>query len=245
MDANINYFILLCMFMSVPIQGAYYYECNEPLLNKAVLTATSSLRDRGASNARLNGLPYSEINFDRDVNGRPRLVCDNSKRELANSLHFNVSHHGDYAVLAGEVGNVQLGIDVMKIEYTGGKSLSEFFRLMTRHFSMQEWNTIRGVHGTSESKQLVMFIRHWCLKESYVKALGVGITVDLRNISFKVKTPMLTCGAMTCDTQIYVNGKRLDGWLFEETLLDKDHCVTERAHTVNLTAIQNFKEGYA
>nr|CAD7438043.1 unnamed protein product [Timema bartmani] len=268
MDANINYFILLCMFMSVPIQGAYYYECNEPLLNKAVLTSTSSLRDRGASNARLNeeeksrigrfvfkkdakasltgrlllrkyvcdtsGLPYSEINFDRDVNGRPRLVCDDSKRELASSLHFNVSHHGDYAVLAGEVGNVQLGIDVMKIEYTGGKSLSEFFRLMTRHFSMQEWNTIRGVHGTSESKQLVMFIRHWCLKESYVKALGVGITVDLRNISFKVKTPMLTCGAMTCDTQIYVNGG--NAWTAQSSDFDQ-YLVIDLGQVRNITEI--------
>ncbi|CAG2054701.1 unnamed protein product [Timema podura] len=181
-----------------------------------------------------SGLPYSEINFDRDVNGRPRLVCDDSKRELARSLHFNVSHHGDYAVLAGEVGNVQLGIDVMKIEYTGGKPLSEFFRLMTRHFSMQEWNTIRGVHGTSESKQLAMFIRHWCLKESYVKALGVGITVDLRNISFKVKTPMLTCGAMTCDTQIYVNGG--NAWTAQSSDFDQ-YLVIDLGQVRNITEI--------
>lgn len=31
------------------------YECNRPLMEYAVLTATSSLRDRGPEKARLNG----------------------------------------------------------------------------------------------------------------------------------------------------------------------------------------------
>lgn len=31
------------------------YECGVPLLHQAVLTATSSLRERGPENARLNG----------------------------------------------------------------------------------------------------------------------------------------------------------------------------------------------
>lgn len=33
----------------------YEYECNEPLVAKAKLTATSSLRDRGPDNAMLYG----------------------------------------------------------------------------------------------------------------------------------------------------------------------------------------------
>lgn len=31
------------------------YECNTPLMEKAVLTATSALNDRGPEKARLNG----------------------------------------------------------------------------------------------------------------------------------------------------------------------------------------------
>lgn len=31
------------------------YECNQPLLERAVLTATSSLSERGPDKARLNG----------------------------------------------------------------------------------------------------------------------------------------------------------------------------------------------
>lgn len=38
-------------------ENAYYpqYECNIPLLEQAAITATSSLRERGPENARLNG----------------------------------------------------------------------------------------------------------------------------------------------------------------------------------------------
>lgn len=32
-----------------------YYECNDPLLDRAQLSATSSLPDRGPENARLDG----------------------------------------------------------------------------------------------------------------------------------------------------------------------------------------------
>jgi hypothetical protein len=54
------------------------------------------------------------------------------------SILFNVSHQGDLAVLAGVTGCLpghSLGVDVMKFEYSGGKTLSEFFRIMTRNFS--------------------------------------------------------------------------------------------------------------
>lgn len=38
-------------------ENTYYteYECNFPMLDHAELTATTSLRERGAKNARLNG----------------------------------------------------------------------------------------------------------------------------------------------------------------------------------------------
>lgn len=38
-------------------ESSYYsqYECNVPLLDRAVISATSALRERGPENARLNG----------------------------------------------------------------------------------------------------------------------------------------------------------------------------------------------
>lgn len=52
---------MLASFCSIPdylrnSNGGYDdYECNESLLEHAKITATSSLRERGPENARLNG----------------------------------------------------------------------------------------------------------------------------------------------------------------------------------------------
>lgn len=45
------------LFLSEYYENLYYpqYECNVPLLEQAAITATSSLRERGPENARLNG----------------------------------------------------------------------------------------------------------------------------------------------------------------------------------------------
>ncbi|PSN48821.1 L-aminoadipate-semialdehyde dehydrogenase-phosphopantetheinyl transferase [Blattella germanica] len=170
-------------------------------------------------------LPYNEIKFERDEKGKPFLLETSKESELP-VLNFNVSHQGKYTVLAGEIGNnIKLGVDVMKLEYTGGKSLSEFFRIMTRNFSSQEWATIRGTNESSDVDKLAMFCRHWCLKESYVKAVGTGITVDLQRISFKVNSPKLEMGHIVTDTELYVNGRHLKDWNFEESLIDEEHCV--------------------
>ncbi|EFN81640.1 L-aminoadipate-semialdehyde dehydrogenase-phosphopantetheinyl transferase [Harpegnathos saltator] len=164
------------------------------------------------------GLPYDEITFIRDEHNRPQL------KDNAAIVSFNVSHQGSYTVLAGETRDVKLGVDVMALEYTGGKSISEFFRIMNRNFSTAEWTEIKGsVPGKSEMEQISMFCRHWALKESYVKALGVGIVVDLRNIDFRTNSE-LSKDSVTTDTVLYVDGVK-QNWLFEETLLDSQHCV--------------------
>ncbi|KMQ94593.1 l-aminoadipate-semialdehyde dehydrogenase-phosphopantetheinyl transferase [Lasius niger] len=87
-----------------------------------------------------------------------------------------------------------------------------------------EWKEIRGsASEKSETEQISMFCRHWALKESYVKALGVGIVVDLRSIDFRTNSE-LSQDSVTTDTALYIDGIK-QNWLFEETLLDSQHCV--------------------
>lgn len=162
-------------------------------------------------------ISYEKIKLSRDKNNRPIVL------NLTKSIDFNVSHQGDFTVLAGELCDVKIGIDVMKLEYTGGKNLSEFFRLMNNNFSSTEWQEIIGSHNTIESKQIAMFCRHWALKESYVKALGVGIVVDLKSLDFHTKSNLQNNQIIT-DTILYKNGVK-QNWLFEESLINDDHCV--------------------
>ncbi|XP_070152982.1 L-aminoadipate-semialdehyde dehydrogenase-phosphopantetheinyl transferase [Polyergus mexicanus] len=163
-------------------------------------------------------LSYDKIVFVRNEHNKP-VLKDNSA-----VVSFNVSHQGSYTVLAGEIKDIRLGVDVMTLEYTGNKSVSEYFRIMNRNFSSAEWEEIGGsASEKSETEQISMFCRHWALKESYVKALGVGIVVDLRSIDFRTNSE-LSQDSITTDTVLYIDGIK-QNWLFEETLLDSQHCV--------------------
>lgn len=159
-------------------------------------------------------ISYDKVCFSRTDSGKPYLV---NKR----SFNFNISHHGDFCVLA--TSKINVGIDVMKVEYQRKSSLEEYFSRMEKQFSFYEWNFI--TQPGLEIEQLRRFYRLWCLKESYVKALGIGISCDLQTISFSCPTPMLSQNIITTDTKLYLKGNLLLHWKFEETLLDPNHCV--------------------
>lgn len=78
------------------------------------------------------------------------------------------------------------------------------------------------------------------MKESYVKAIGVGITINLQDISFNVNTKELTVNQVVNDTELYVKGVKFD-WHFQETLLDNEHCVCVAYNKPNFTK-HNFRE---
>lgn len=187
---------------------------------------------------KATGLEYNSIKFERDCRGKPFLP---------NSIiDFNVSHQGSYSVLAGCLHqDTKIGVDVMKIEYSGGKKLSEFFRLMNRNFSRDEWIYINN--GENDLTKIESFMRNWCLKESYVKNIGVGITVNLEKISFDIKTKILS-QKPTMDSTLKVDDVLMKDWTFEESLIDKDHCVAvslkslNKLRSVNEFEIIDFKE---
>ncbi|ALC43466.1 eap [Drosophila busckii] len=176
-----------------------------------------------------SGENYHQVQFARDVRGKPYWVQQKAKTTTT-ALSFNVSHQGKLVVLAGirgspTDGEFGIGADVMKIEHNSGKSLTEFFRLMQSKFSTQEWNYIcRPQHN--ERAQLKAFMRHWCLKEAYVKELGVGITVDLQQINFSVDTTHALEEAVSplCASSLRYNGTPMTQWHFEEHLLTPTYC---------------------
>lgn len=163
------------------------------------------------------GMPYNRIKFARDERGKPYLVGAGDI-----PVNFNVSHQGDYSVLAGHK-EKNIGIDVMKIEPPTNKNIPDFFRIMTRQFSAHEWKTIKDF--PTEKEQLKCFYRNWCLKEAYVKNIGVGITIPLDKISFVINTFEMAVGNIVTDTQLYVNDVLKRDWKLEETLLDDKHSV--------------------
>ena len=121
-------------------------------------------------------------------------------------VDFNVSHNGDYTIICAGMVNCNLkklddiensfriGTDVMKIDIRNRTNASQnetdeelFEKELTKHervinseFSDVEKNFIYS--KTNPVEKLSAFYRLWCLKESYVKALGEGIGFDIKRV---------------------------------------------------------------
>ncbi|XP_059353266.1 L-aminoadipate-semialdehyde dehydrogenase-phosphopantetheinyl transferase-like [Daphnia carinata] len=161
-------------------------------------------------------IPNEEVQFERTEKGKPFLP------KLALPYQFNVSHQGAYTVVAASSSTELLGVDIMRIDderFEEETKLQDFFYTMRRQFTYREWKNIR--HG-NRKEQLKNFYRHWCLKESYVKAVGVGIGMNLLSLDFNVNEPI---SGIVTSTSLGIDGKLEESWRFEEQLLDEEHCV--------------------
>ena len=165
-------------------------------------------------------IPWSNIILSRSEKGRPYL--ENSLQAPFTNVDFNVAHQGDWVVLAAELGP-NVGVDVMKVEKASNKDTSEFFRLMRRQFTSEEWIDIKS--PIDEDGQLSVFYRHWCLKEALVKSIGIGIGFDLQRISFETLTKELKMNEITTDTKVRIDNELMNEWYFEETLVDDSHPI--------------------
>lgn len=101
--------------------------------------------------------------------------------------------------------------------------IHEFFRLMNRQFTPDEWQQIR--QKNSEDFQLSSFFRFWTLKESFVKGLGTGLGWNLQRLSFTIHSPELVVQKLCHDSELCIDRVPAQNWHFEETLLDSQHIV--------------------
>ncbi|XP_029965295.1 L-aminoadipate-semialdehyde dehydrogenase-phosphopantetheinyl transferase [Salarias fasciatus] len=169
------------------------------------------------------GIPWSEIRLERSPRGKPFLAAPlKVSSDSSRAWSFNISHQGDYAVLAADQG-VQVGVDIMKCTMPGSSSVPEFFRIMTRQFTAYEWRIIQS--AGSELLQLAAFYRHWALKESFIKAVGTGLGFNLQRVEFHLSPEPLGPGRVLRHTKMHLDEEQEDDWIFEESLLDVDHHV--------------------
>ncbi|CAH2071974.1 unnamed protein product, partial [Iphiclides podalirius] len=122
MSAFVYYFIAL-LYIATNCEadsGRYYYdyECNEPLVATAKLSATSSLRDRGPENAKLYGLnawTASESDFDQQLVidlGAVKNITRIATQGRAHSQEFVQEYHISYG---------SNGLDYARYKAAGGE----------------------------------------------------------------------------------------------------------------------------
>lgn len=110
----------------------------------------------------------STLRFDYGEHGKPRLI------DSAANLSFNVSHSHDWALIAvTAVG--ELGVDVERcddrITWPG---------LARRFFSQRE---VVDLFALPPERQLEGFYQIWTGKESFIKAIGRGLSFPLGSFS--------------------------------------------------------------
>ncbi len=93
----------------------------------------------------------------------------------SSTFHFNVSHSGEW--IAAGVDDHPVGVDVEEIRPID-------FDVAKRFFSPEEYQTLMG---QSESEQLAYFYSIWTLKESFIKALGRGLSHPLAEFTIRAE----------------------------------------------------------
>ncbi|CAG8499059.1 8559_t:CDS:2 [Acaulospora morrowiae] len=172
---------------------------------------------------------WREIRLGRTKENKPILLKPKALIGGNKYVNFNISHHGNWVVLvAGE--NCQIGVDVAEIEKFSNKTIQQMFEIFKDQFSEHELSVMTTPQ--EESQQLHMFYRHWCLKESYVKAVGVGLATNLKSIEFHLSDEerenfftVDNSKIINTKTTVYINNKPQRQWKFEEMYLDELHLV--------------------
>ena len=109
------------------------------------------------------------IEFYKGIHLKPYL----QQQQDEQPLYFNLSYREDYAIVAISNSDV-LGVDVEKI-----KPLENIKNFITTFFSIEEQQLI--LQQPTEQERLAILFRFWTIKESIIKALGVGFELPLIN----------------------------------------------------------------
>ena len=99
-----------------------------------------------------------EVRFQIGANGKPILAGDSA-------IHFNVTHSGNFALVAIAPRRVGIDIEVLR-------EVSNMDGLVERFFGHEEKETYRNLVEPQRSRG---FFRAWTCKEALMKAVGTGL----------------------------------------------------------------------
>ncbi|MGN0355088.1 MAG: 4'-phosphopantetheinyl transferase family protein, partial [Muricoprocola sp.] len=115
------------------------------------------------------GIDKKKITFCYGSNGKPYI-------EGKEKLYFNLSHSGEKMMCA--VSDREIGCDIEKIKDCR-------MRVAEHFFCESEYEWIQKQKTEEEKRE--MFFRFWTLKESFMKATGLGMRLPLKNFEIQIR----------------------------------------------------------
>ncbi|HVP45854.1 MAG TPA: 4'-phosphopantetheinyl transferase superfamily protein [Bryobacteraceae bacterium] len=128
------------------------------------------------------GIAASRLAIEESGNEKPRLAPPGVPQ-----IFFNVSHSGDYVLIA--VAAAEVGIDIEQV-----RADCPVDELAQRFFAALESAQLRKM---TKPRQLEHFYRLWTVKEAVLKCLGLGLSVPPRIVQVKLDptaAPSIACG---------------------------------------------------
>ncbi len=114
----------------------------------------------------------AEWEFKFNPFGRP-FIANKNRPE---NLHFNISH-SDGVVVCAFANTEDVGVDI-----ESSKRECSYLELAERYFSKLEFEKLKS---NAESEIPREFFKFWTLKESYIKARGMGLQLPLDQFAFQ------------------------------------------------------------
>jgi 4'-phosphopantetheinyl transferase len=117
------------------------------------------------------GIDPRSCTFENNAHGRPSLTSPECRDT---PLEFNISHTEDL-ILLGVTGGREIGVDVERVGPKRSAALAQ------RFFAPCE---AERVVSAPEAQRDELFYQYWTLKESYIKARGMGLAIPLAKFGF-------------------------------------------------------------
>ncbi len=129
---------------------------------------------RGMARAMLSeatGVPPADWRFIEGAHGRPEIASPSTP------YHFNLAHsHGAVACIVGR--DREIGVDVEFLERPAASH-----DVAARVCSPEE---LEDVNAALADERQERFLVYWTLKEAYLKARGLGISVHMADVTFSL-----------------------------------------------------------
>lgn len=176
-------------------QQRFYFERNrhQYLVARALVRTMLS---------RYTGIRPRDLDFSKNDYGRPEIIF----RQSSVPLRFNLSHAHGLIAFAITV-KADIGVDVEDID-RGEIDL----KCADRFFSKKE---VSDFHRVEEKRKRERFYDYWTLKESFIKARGMGLSIPLDQFSFHISDhePL----RISFDLNLTDDPNRWQFWLFKPT----------------------------
>ena len=134
--------------------------------------------------------PIQEFIIKKNKYGKPYV----------NNFEYNISHDNEIVIIDWN-DKLPIGIDIVYINRT---------------ISLESFKTCFTKNENESIKNKEDLLKLWCLKESYIKAVGKGLMINLNTIEFKFEDRI----------KIYVENKLQKDWYFD-IIKYKDYWISK------------------